>query len=144
MKKIIIITSLAAASLLVCAFTGIGNLFGKEEVRNINLSVYKTASYDAPAYKDAYASLNVTVFRVKGNKREKLWSHNYNATQLKDYPCADKPFQQKVAIKDITDSRAKIEICYSLSYNTKGSIINFCNTEEISKKDKVKSVNIHI
>mgnify|MGYP000856855724 CR=1 FL=1 len=144
MKKIIIIASIAAAALLICGFSGMGNLFAKEEVKDINLSVYKTASYDAPAYKDAYASLNVTVYRIKGNKKELLWKHNYNATQLKNYPGADKPFQQKVAIKDITDSRAKIEVCYSLSYNTKGSVINFCNTEVIGKKEKAKIVNIHI
>lgn len=144
MKKILIIASIAAAAVMVCGITGVINFSRKAETKQINFSVSKTASYESQAYSDAFATLSVCVYKVRGNERELLWKHNYNATQLKKFPAANKPMQQTVTIDDITDSRAKIEVCYSLIYNTKGSIMNFCNTEIVSNHSNYKSVNIHI
>lgn len=142
MKKIIILTAILASAFLICGFAAAS--FNKKETKRINISVSKMAGYESAAYKDAFATLYVSVYRVKGNTKQLIWEHNYSQTQLKNFPSANKPLQQSVTINDITECNVKIEVCYSLIYNTKGSIMNFCNTELVTRHVTSKNVNIHI
>src|SRR4051812_11762118 len=101
--------------------------------KNINVEVYKTASYTSPAYANATASLEVTVVRVKNNQRDTVWQHAFKSTELKDYPASDKPITQIISIPNVNDQKEKLEIYYNVKYNSKGSILNYWNTTIIGQ-----------
>jgi hypothetical protein len=142
-KKLIIGTALAL-------FIGSGLFFGeaafnqKAVNKDINVEVYKDASYVSPAYADTYASLEVTVVRVHGNKRDTAWQHTFAPKQLSEYPSADKPLLQKISIPNVNDRKEKLEIYYRLTYNTKGSVLDFLNTTMVGKGQQTGKLNIKI
>ena len=143
-KKLIII---AAALTLI---SGSGFFFAqhitsaKPVSKNINVEVYKTASYISPAYANATASLEVTVVRVRGNKRDTAFQHTFMPKELKDYPASDRPMVQKITVPNVNDRKEKLEIYYRLTYNSKGSILNFLNTTTIGKGQQTGKLHIQI
>jgi len=112
--------------------------------KDINVEVYKNASYISPAYSDTYASLEVTVVRVHGNQRDTAWQHTFAPKQLSEYPESDKPLVQKISIPNVNDRKEKLEIYYRLTYNTKGSVLDFLNTTMIGKGQQTGKLNIKI
>ena|SRR5205809_1225176 len=112
--------------------------------KDINVEVYKTASYVSPAYANTFATLQVTVVRIKGNKKDTAWQHTFQPKELKDYPASDKPMVQKITIPNVNDRKEKLEIYYQLTYNTQGSILNFLNTTIIGKGQQTGKLNIQI
>ena len=143
MKKLIIITAVTLLIAVVYAFIGVTTP-GTAVNKNINVEVYKTASYVAPAYANATATLEVTVVRVKGNKRDTAFRHTFQPKQLKDYPESDKPMIQKITIPNVNDKKEKLEVYYKLTYNAAGSILNFLNTSVIGKGQQTGRLNIQI
>ncbi len=146
MKKKLIIIIATALVLLSGSYLFFGQqVFSSAPVnKNINVEVYKTASYVSPAYANTFATLQVTVVRVKGNKRDTAWQHTFEPTQLKDFPASDKPLVQKISIPNVNDNKEKLEIYYKLSYDSKGSILNFLNTTIIGKGQQTGKLHIQI
>lgn len=144
MKKIIIIST----SLLLTA--GAYCFFAKQSTvetpvsKNINVEVYKTTSYISPVYENSTATLEVTVVRVKGDKRDTAFQHTFQPMQLKDYPGSDKPMVQKITIPNVNDRKEKLEVYYKLTYDSKGSVLYFLNTETIGKGQQTGSFQIQI
>src|SRR5262249_694951 len=112
--------------------------------KNINVEVYKDASYVSPAYANTYASLQVTVVRVHGNQRDTAWQHTFAPKQLSEYPASDKPLSQKISILNVNDRKEKLEVYYRLTYNTEGSVLDFLNTTMIGKGQQEGKLNIKI
>jgi len=112
--------------------------------KDINVEVYKNASYVSPAYSDTYATLQVTVVRVHGNERDTAWQHTFAPKQLSEYPASDKPMVQKISIPNVNDRKEKLEIYYRLTYNTNGSVLDFLNTTMIGKGQQTGQLNIKI
>jgi len=143
MKKKLII----GAALILLAGSG---FFAKSHFtaapvsKDINVEVYKNASYVSPVYADTYASLQVTVIRVHGNQRDTAWQHTFAPKQLSQYPGSDKPLLQKISIPNVNDRKEKLEIYYRLTYNTKGSVLDFLNTTMIGKGQQTGKLNIKI
>ena len=143
MKKKLII----GTALLLLAATGFfakGLLITQPVSKDINVEVYKDASYISPAYADTYASLQVTVVRVRGNRKDTAWKHTFAPKQLSAYPASDRPLVQKISIPNVNDRKEKLEIYYRLTYNTKGSVLDFLNTSMIAKGQQSGKVNIKI
>ncbi len=144
MKKKLIITA-TALLLGALSFLFSKNMVSEKPVsKNINVEVYKTASYISPAYANTFATLEVTVVRVNGNKRDTAWQHIFQPKELKDFPESDKPLVQKITIPNVNDRKEKLEIYYRLTYNTQGSILNFLNTETIGKGQQTGKLHIQI
>ena len=131
-KLIITITS-AILVLTSGGFFGTKHLTKKTVDKNINVQVYKTASYVSPAYANTFATLEVTVVRVSGNKKDTAFQHTFQPKELKDYPASDKPLMQKITIPNVNDNKEKLEIFYRLTYNTRGSELNFSEGTIIGK-----------
>ncbi len=112
--------------------------------KNINVEVYKNASYISPAYKNTFATLQVTVVRVHGKHRDIVWQQTYKPTELKDYPGVDKPMTQKISIPNVNDKKERLEIYYQVTYNSQGSILNLLNTAVIEKGQKTGKLLIEI
>ena len=144
MKKTLIITTLA---LLITAAWWLINRNEKPTntvSKNINVEVYKNASYISPAYKNTFATLQVTIVRVNGKERDIVWQHTYKPTELKDFPGVDKPMTQKISIHNVNDKKEKLEIYYQVSYNSQGSVLNLLNTAVIEKGQKTGKLSIEI
>ncbi len=144
MKKTLIVTALAL--LITTALWSINNNSTTTNAvsKNINVEVYKNASYISPAYKNTFATLKVTVVRINGKERDIVWQHTYKPTELKDFPGVDKPMTQKISIPNINDKKEKLEIYYQVTYNSQGSILNLVNTSVIEKGQKTGKLSIEI
>lgn len=112
--------------------------------KNINVEVYKTASYVSPAYKNTTATLEVTVVRVNGNAKDTVWQHSFQPTELKDFPEADKPITQKIDIPNVNDCKERLEVYYKVTYNSNGSILNQWNYTTIGQGQQTGKLNIQI
>jgi hypothetical protein len=142
-KLVIIVTALTLIS--GSGFVIAKNTSAKTPVnKNINVEVYKTASYASPAYADATASLEVTVVRVKDNKKDTVWQHAFKQTELKDYPASDKPITQRISVPNVNDRKEKLEIYYNVKYNSKGSILDYRNIQTIGQGQQTGKLNIQI
>lgn len=112
--------------------------------KNINVEVYKTASYVSAAYSNTTASLQVTVIRVKKNVRDTVWQHSFQPTELKDYPEVNKPITQKILIPNVNDAKEQLEIYYSVTYNSKGNILNYWNYTTVGRGQQDGKLAIQI
>jgi hypothetical protein len=142
MKKLIITVTLV--------ISGLGFFYYKQfpkEVpvsKNINVEVYKTTSYVAPVYENSTAQLEVTVVRVRNNKKDTVWQHSFKPTELKDYPGSDKPMLQKITIPNVNDRKEKLEVYYKVTYDSKGSILNYWNITTIGRGQQTGKLHIQI
>lgn len=112
--------------------------------KDIDLEVYKTASYVSPAYANTTASLEVTVVKVKNNVRDTIWQHSFQPTELKDFPASDKPMTQKIFIPNVNDKKERLEVYYKVTYDSEGSVLNFLNYTTIGKGQQTGKLNIQI
>ena len=142
-KKLNIITASILLGVLAFSFTQhktFSNLVNKD----INVEVYKAASYVSQAYAHAYVSLEVIVLRIRGNKRDTAWQHTFQPKGLKEYPSFNKPMVQKITIPNVNNCKEKLEICYKLTYDSQGSILKFLNTAIIGKGQQTDKLHIQI
>jgi hypothetical protein len=101
--------------------------------KNISVAVYKADTYTSSIYNDASARLQVTVVKVRGNERSVVWQKNYDAKLLKQYPSVENAISQNVVINNIAESKEHLEVLYTLTYDSKGSVMQLQNGEVISK-----------
>lgn len=142
-KKLIIIATtliLISGSLLLTK----KNSAQTPVTKDINVEVYKTSSYISPAYANTFATLEVTVVRVSGNKKDTAFQHTFQPKELKDYPASDKPMIQTITVPNVNDRTEKLEIYYKLTYDSKGSVLNFLNTATIGKGQQTGKLHIQI
>jgi hypothetical protein len=145
MKQKLIITVTAAAILVVTgSFLSVKHFSEKPVTKNINVEIFKTASYVSPAYSDTYATLHVSIVKVHGKKRETAWQHDFEPKQLKDYPASDRPLVQTITIPNVNDKKEKLEVLYEVTYSTKGSELNLLNGTIIGKGVQNGKLNIKI
>lgn len=121
MKKIFIIIACITFAIITTGFINYKSFTVKKVNKNINVEVYKDASYNSPVYADAYATINITVIKVNGSKRDTAFTHNFTPMHLKSFPASDKPLINKIAITNVNDKKEWLEVYYTLTYNTKGS-----------------------
>jgi len=142
MKKLIITVTLLIA--------GLGFLYYKQSpkevsvIKNIDVEVYKTSSYVSPAYANATAQLEVTVVRIRNNKKDTVWQHSFQPTELKNFPESNNPLLQKITIPNVNDRKEKLEIYYKVTYDSKGSILNYWNITTIGKGQQTGKLHIQI
>ena len=142
--KLIITVTSALLVLTSGSFFGMKHSVKKPVDKNVNVEIYKTASYVSPAYENTFATLEVTVVRVNGNKKDTAFQHTFQPKQLKDYPASDKPLVQTITIPNVNDNKEKLEIFYRLTYDTKGSELKFSDGAIIGKGEQSGQLNIKI
>src|SRR5664279_2286261 len=112
MKRKLIIIATALILISGSLFFALGNSSEIPVSKDINVEVYKTASYVSPAYANTFAILEVTVVRVRGNKRDTAFQHTFEPKQLKDFPESNNPILQKITVPNVNDRTEKLEIYY--------------------------------
>jgi len=145
MKKIIILSSLFLA-LTAAVLFAVPNLFKKEKPvsKEINLAISSNNNYSSAAYDDAKASVHVVITKIKGNQQTLVLDKVYNAMQLKQIPDNGNAMNSKVVIPNVFDSKEKLVVTYTITYDTKGSVIEFCNGKTAAEKSNQEQIDINI
>lgn len=112
--------------------------------KSISLAVYKASDYLSAVYNDASAKLRVTVTKVRGNTRTVVWDKTFNALQLKQYPTLRNALSQKIIINNILDNREHLEVDYTLTYVSKGNVLQMHNGVLVSKGTNEGTLHISI
>lgn len=112
--------------------------------KQVQLTIYSKNDYTASVYDEALASINVTVTKVKGSSRIVVWQKTFNAIPLKSYPTIGNAFTQQVNIPNVMDTKEKLEVTYSITYDSKGSVLKFVNGEILPKGVTKDNLMIHI
>ena len=112
--------------------------------KSISLEVYKADDYSAAIYNDASAKLRVTVTKVSGKNRTIVWDKTFDALQLRQYPSLKNAISQKVVIGNVFDSKEHLEVIYTLTYNSKGNVLEMQNGVLVSKGNPGGKLTISI
>jgi hypothetical protein len=134
-KQLTGLVVLATATVLLAAWSKpIKSMITPEKTtdKNISFAVYKTDEYSSAVYDDASAKLQVTVTKVRGNERTVVWQKNYDAMLLKQYPTLQNALNQNVLIPGVVDGKDHLEVSYTLTYDSKGSVMQLQDSREIS------------
>ena len=102
-------------------------------IKNVNLEVYKSNDYLSAIYNDATAKISITITKVSRNSRMIVWNKTFNALQLKQYPSLEDALLQKVAIDNVFDNKEHLEVRCTISYNSKGGLLEIHNGVLVSK-----------
>jgi len=146
MKKIFWLPVAVVVVLLAAWSKPVKEMMNQEKMvsKNISFAVYKTGNYTSKVYDEASAKLQVTVVKIRGNKRSIVWRKDYDAKLLKEYPSLENAFSQNLVISNVVDSKEQLEVVYTLTYDSKGSVIQLQNEEVISKGAKDGKLFINI
>ncbi len=112
--------------------------------KNISFAVYKAGDYNSNIYADASARLQVTIVKVRGSKRSIVWQKSYDAKLLNQYPSLQNAIAQNVVINNVVDSKEKLEVVYTLTYDSKGSQLQLQDGTTINKGEKDGKLFINI
>ncbi|MEP6844708.1 MAG: hypothetical protein ABI861_01835, partial [Panacibacter sp.] len=132
MKKYLIISAIVLVTIASAFYTYNTKTVTTTENavdKTIDMQVFAAANYSSPVYNGSNASLNVTITKIKDDKKEILWQMSYPALELKEFPENINAFKQKISIPAIFGKTTGLEINYTLTYNSNGSILQMKNTE---------------
>ena len=112
--------------------------------KEINLSIFSSSNYSTAAYDDAQATIEVTISKIKGDKKAVLSKQFYKAMQLKQFPSFSNAITKKMSINNTIGNSEVLMVTYTIRYNSNGSIITFENNQVIDKETAKDDINISI
>lgn len=112
--------------------------------KNISFAVYSKDNYNNSIYANASAKLKITIVKVRGVERSIVWQKQYDAKLLNQYPSLEKAVAQNVTVKNVVDSKEKLEVIYTLTYNDKGSELQLQDGVVVSKGEKEGKLFVNI
>lgn len=133
MRKVITLIAIAVSVSYFCIQEQSWFVFEKPIIKNINLEVYKSNDYSSAIYNDATAKVCITITKVSRNSRIIVWNKTFDTLQLKQYPSLSSALSQKIAIKDVLDDSEHLEIVGTVSYYSKGSVLEIRDGVLLSK-----------
>jgi hypothetical protein len=116
----------------------------KAEDKQISLAIYANNNYTYKVYDEALAKVHVTVTKVKGNSKTVVWEKSFDAMPLSSYPTISDAITQEVSIPKVFDAKEELLVSYSITYESKGSVLEFVSREVVSKGSKKGSLFIAI
>ncbi|CAN5495275.1 hypothetical protein BH10BAC2_BH10BAC2_12540 [soil metagenome] len=147
MKKFLITSAVACTAIILSlfAFSNTANTTTEgQAAKTIDMQVYAAANYSSAAYNSSNASLHVTVTRLKDSNKEIVWQMDYPALELKAFPENINAFKQQINIPAIFGKTSNLEIDYTLTYNSNGSILQMKNTEVLDASKQNEKLFIEI
>ena len=147
MKKQLIWLPVVAAIVLLAAWNKpLREMMTPEKAvsKDISFAVYKAGDYNSTVYADASAKLQVTVVKVRGDQRSVVWQKSFDAKLLSQYPSLENAISQHVVVKNVVDSKEHLEVVYTLTYDTKGNVMQLQDGAVISKGEKDGKLFINI
>lgn len=147
MKKQLVWLTVVVTAMILAAFNKpLKNLIAPEKTvsKNISFAFFKADNYNAAIYNDASASLQVAIVKIRGNQRKIVWQKEYDAKLLKEYPSFANALAEKVVVDNVVDSKDKLMVVYTLTYNDNGSRMQLRDGTIISKGEKDGKLFINI
>jgi hypothetical protein len=95
--------------------------------KNLSFKLYKTSNYTAQVYDSTAAQIEITVEKVNGRNREKVWDTTFGPCLLKKYPSIEKAFLKTITVSNVIENREQLELNYVIVYNTRGNILQVRN-----------------
>ncbi len=146
MKKSIISLSLI---LLVTAIVYNKQIYSfirseKPIYKEISLTIATANNYNASAYDNALASVHVTVYKISGKKQTIVWDKTFDTMQLKNYPQINHALPERVTIPNVLESQEKLVVTYTVTYDTKGSVLKMANGSVVASGEKTEKLFIGI
>ena len=144
MKKIIILTALIIGA-TVAAFTPVRYFQTEKPVsKEINVAISSRNNYSLAAYSDAKASVHVTITKVNGSRQTVVSDKVYSDMSLSQVPTNGNAINSKIVIPNVFNKKEKLLITYTISYNSRGSVVQLCNGTIASDKSNSEKIEIHI
>lgn len=112
--------------------------------KNISFAVFKADSYNSNVYAGASAKLKITIVKERGSKRSIVWQKDFDARALNQYPSLEKAVAQKVIVNNVVDSKDKLYVVYTLTYNDKGSEMQLRDGAVIARGENSGKLMINI
>lgn len=112
--------------------------------KNISFAVYKGVNYSSEVYNNTSAQVHITVEKVSGDKRTIVWEQTLDAKQLNQYPTLEQAMKQTVTIPNVLDSKERIEVSYTLTYDSQGSTLQMMGGSDLTGNDTAGQLNIMI
>ncbi len=147
MKKLLLISF----TVVLLAF---GLIFNQEIVqffspekpvqKEISFMIGAYNNYSSKAYESSYATVQVTVTKISNRKETVIWSKAFVNLPLNKYSALKTAVANKLIIPDVLDKKEKLMITYTITYNTKGSILQMAYETEILKGQKNDNLFINI
>ena len=139
LTAIILVTGLAFNQQIIQGFSS-----EKPIQKEINFTIGADNNYTSKAYESSYASVKVTVTKISGKKETIIWSKSFDTMPLKKYADFKNALSSKIIIPGVLDRKEKLLVIYTITYNTKGSILQTAYGAEISKGQKNDNLFINI
>ena len=99
--------------------------------KNISFAVYKGNNYASDIYNNTSAKLHITITKVRGTNRTVVWDKTFDAKLLKQYPSLENALTQQVTVPNVLDAKERIEVTYTLTYNSNGTELQMQNDTEV-------------
>lgn len=112
--------------------------------KNISFAVFKGSNYTSAIYNSTYARVHITVEKVNGKCRTKVWEKTLDAKQLSQYPSAQNALTQKVTVTNVFDKKEHLEVTYTLTYDSKGSELQMQGDTIVPNGASIGYLNISI
>ncbi|HRI21851.1 MAG TPA: hypothetical protein PLA68_12900 [Panacibacter sp.] len=146
MKKSIISISLIFLVTVAVFYNQITSVLRSEKpiYKEISLTIATGNNYSATAYDNALASVHVTVYKISGNKQTIVWDKTFDTMQLKKYPNINQALPERVAIPNILESKEKLVVTYTVTYDTKGSLLKMANGAVVTSGEETDKLFIGI
>ena len=112
--------------------------------RNISFSIYKGSNYNAPVYNNTIAQVKITVEKVSDSKRTVVWEQTLDARQLSQFPSFQEAKMQTITVPGVLTKKERIEVNYTLTYNSDGSTLQMQGGSVISGKENSSQLLISI
>lgn len=139
MKKHLLTVPLLLFSITVIAFQNqIKGLFITEKAVNkeINLLLNSDSIYSSKAYDGALAQVQVSIKKIRGTKETIVWKKEFAPRQLEQYNASTTP-AASVHVS-VVDSKEKLEVEYSIIYNSDGKALQLAGKQLLDKKSNHK------
>jgi len=131
MKKIKFLTPIIVAA-VVAVYTMSGSIKQmitptKPVEKNVSFALYKGSDYSADVYKNTVASVHIKIEKVSSKGRTTVWEKTFDAQTLKQYPSLQNAIAQTVKVPNVFDSKERLEVSYTLTYDSNGSELQMQN-----------------
>ena len=144
MKKFLSIAVFEALAGIFCQSCTTNKNVGESAAdKTINMAVFTSNDYTAKIYEGTTAGLSITVKKTQLEKNVVVLEKTFPSMPLQFFPDAVNAFKDSIQVAGVKNEES-IEISYTLTYNSNGSIIQMQGNEVIAGANKHGLVTINI
>jgi hypothetical protein len=112
--------------------------------KSISFAVNTDENYSSIVYNDAFAQLRITVTKIRGNQRAMVWDTIYNPQKLQDYSFLKNAMSKEIIINNVLESKENLEVLYTLTYYSKGNVLQLYNDTILTPGIRQKKLCINV